>query len=44
MPLLKIDVYKGVRNPAELKVLADTIHEALMSTFSAPLKDRFQVS
>ncbi|KEQ63471.1 Tautomerase/MIF [Aureobasidium melanogenum CBS 110374] len=43
MPLVKIDVYKGVRSPAELQVLADTIHEALMHAFSAPLKDRFQV-
>lgn len=44
MPLVKIDVYKGVRSPAELQVLADTIHEALMHAFSAPLKDRFQAS
>lgn len=44
MPLIKIDIIKGVRTPEEIKKLADSIHKSLMETFATPPHDRFQVS
>lgn len=34
---------KGVRSPTELRKLADTIQEVMLSSFKAPPKDRYQV-
>jgi hypothetical protein len=42
MPLLYFDVIDG-RNPAEIKVLLDTSHAALVEAFDVPQRDRYQV-
>jgi hypothetical protein len=44
MPLVKIDVIKGRRSPAQLRALADTVQTVMLQKFSAPHKDRYQVS
>jgi phenylpyruvate tautomerase PptA (4-oxalocrotonate tautomerase family) len=44
MPLVKIDVIKGVRLPKELKELADVVQEVMLKHFNAPERDRYQVS
>ena len=44
MPLVKIDVIKGRRSPAQLRTLADTIQNVMLQKFNAPPKDRYQVS
>jgi hypothetical protein len=44
MPLVKIDVIKGRRSPAQLRTLTDTVQTAMLQKFSAPPKDRYQVS
>ena len=43
MPLVKIDMIKGVRTPDEIKHLADVIQEAMLDKFAAPPRDRYQV-
>ena len=43
MPLVRIEVIKGRRSPAELRKLADTIQEVMLQHFNAPPKDRYQV-
>ncbi|GAB7343035.1 hypothetical protein MBLNU457_g1124t1 [Dothideomycetes sp. NU457] len=43
MPLVRIEVTKGLRSPTELRKLADTIQEVMLSTFKAPPKDRYQI-
>jgi len=43
MPLIKIDVFKGVRNPAQLRKLADVVYHCTREDFAAPEGDRYQV-
>lgn len=42
MPLVRISVLKG-RPSAELRAIADGVHEALIETYSVPVEDRFQI-
>jgi phenylpyruvate tautomerase PptA (4-oxalocrotonate tautomerase family) len=42
MPLVRISLQKG-RSPAQLRAIADTIHQALVDTYSVPPGDRFQI-
>lgn len=43
MPLVRIDMVKGVRSPAEIKKLADVVQRVMLDYFKAPPKDRYQV-
>lgn len=43
MPLVKIDMIKGVRTPEEIKKLADVVQEIMLALFAAPPRDRYQV-
>ncbi|GAB7351117.1 hypothetical protein MBLNU459_g1579t1 [Dothideomycetes sp. NU459] len=43
MPLVKIDMIKGVRTPEQIKKLADVVQEIMLDKFAAPPKDRYQV-
>ena len=43
MPLVKIDMIKGQREPEEIKKLADVVQEVLIDKFAAPERDRYQV-
>jgi phenylpyruvate tautomerase PptA (4-oxalocrotonate tautomerase family) len=40
MPLVKIDMIKGVRSPEEIKKLADVVQEIMLAKFNAPPRDR----
>jgi 4-oxalocrotonate tautomerase len=42
MPLVRIALAQG-RSPEERRVIADGVHEALVSTANVPADDRFQV-
>jgi phenylpyruvate tautomerase PptA (4-oxalocrotonate tautomerase family) len=42
MPLVRISLLKG-RSPAELRAIADGVHQALVETYNVPSDDRFQV-
>jgi phenylpyruvate tautomerase PptA (4-oxalocrotonate tautomerase family) len=42
MPLVKIHLVEG-RDPADVRALADTVHEVLVETFAAPERDRYQI-
>jgi phenylpyruvate tautomerase PptA (4-oxalocrotonate tautomerase family) len=42
MPFVKIALLKG-KTPAQLKAIADGVHQALVDTYSVPPNDRFQV-
>jgi phenylpyruvate tautomerase PptA (4-oxalocrotonate tautomerase family) len=42
MPLVRIDVQEG-RTPAELRRIADTVHQVMLDVFAAPPGDRYQV-
>jgi phenylpyruvate tautomerase PptA (4-oxalocrotonate tautomerase family) len=42
MPLVRIDVIKG-RSPAQLRALADGVHDALVEAFDVPDRDRYHV-
>jgi phenylpyruvate tautomerase PptA (4-oxalocrotonate tautomerase family) len=42
MPLVKIHLVER-RDPAEVRALADTVHQALVETFAAPERDRYQI-
>jgi phenylpyruvate tautomerase PptA (4-oxalocrotonate tautomerase family) len=42
MPFVKIALLKG-KTPAQLKAIADGVHQALVDTYSMPPNDRFQV-
>lgn len=44
MPLVKIDMIKGVRTPEEIKKLADVVQEIMLALFAAPPRDRYQVT
>lgn len=41
MPLVKIDIIKGVRSPEEIKKLADVVQEVMLQKFNAPPRDRY---
>lgn len=41
MPLVKIDLIKGVRSPQEIKKLADVVQEVMLEKFNAPARDRY---
>ncbi|OJJ76729.1 hypothetical protein ASPBRDRAFT_192842 [Aspergillus brasiliensis CBS 101740] len=43
MPLVKIDLFKGVRSPEDIKKLADTVQQVMLDHFNAPPKDRYQI-
>lgn len=43
MPLVKIDIVKDRRTPDQVKKLADTVQEVLITKFNAPTRDRYQV-
>lgn len=42
MPLLRFDLIEG-RSDAELKVLLDAAHEAMLEAFQVPPGDRYQI-
>ncbi|MFT4435453.1 tautomerase family protein [Caballeronia sp. 15715] len=42
MPLVRISVLKG-KSRAQLRAIADGIHQALVDTYNVPVKDRFQL-
>jgi phenylpyruvate tautomerase PptA (4-oxalocrotonate tautomerase family) len=42
MPLIRIDIIEG-RTPAQVRKLADRIHEAVVTAFHVPPNDRYQV-
>jgi len=44
MPLVRIEMIRGVRTPEEIVRLADVVQEVLLKTFNAPPRDRYQVS
>ncbi|EXM14735.1 hypothetical protein FOTG_16881 [Fusarium oxysporum f. sp. vasinfectum 25433] len=37
MPLVRIDIVKGVRSPEQVKKLADVVQRVLLDHFNAPL-------
>ena len=42
MPLLRFDLVEG-RSDAELKILLDAAHEAMLETLKVPGRDRYQI-
>lgn len=42
MPLLRFDVYEG-RTDDELKALLDVVHQAMVTSYQVPIRDRYQV-
>ena len=42
MPLVRIALLKG-RTTAQIRAIADGVHQALVDTFDSPLDDRFQL-
>lgn len=42
MPLVRIDIMQG-RTDEEVRRIADIIHEAIVSTYGIPPRDRFQI-
>lgn len=44
MPLVKIDLVRGRRSPAQLRTLADTVQTVMLQKFKAPPRDRYQVN
>lgn len=42
MPLLRFDVYEG-RTDDELKELLDVVHQAMVTSYQVPIRDRYQV-
>ncbi|WP_144109543.1 tautomerase family protein [Paraburkholderia sp. BCC1886] len=42
MPLVRISLLKG-RSAAQLRAIADGVHQALVESYNVPLKDRFQI-
>jgi len=43
MPLVKIDMIKGVRSPEEIKKLASIVQDVMLENFNAPARDRYQI-
>jgi phenylpyruvate tautomerase PptA (4-oxalocrotonate tautomerase family) len=42
MPLIRIDLIEG-RTDAEIRILADAVHRAMLAAFNVPDRDRYQV-
>ncbi|WP_087003454.1 tautomerase family protein [Rhizobium sullae] len=42
MPLIKLHIQKG-RSEAEVELLLDMVHEVMLSAFSVPERDRYQL-
>ncbi|WP_244107860.1 tautomerase family protein [Burkholderia gladioli] len=42
MPLIRISLLKG-KTPAQLRTMADAVHQALVDTYGVPANDRFQI-
>lgn len=42
MPFLRFDLIEG-RTPAEIRTLLDTAHEAVLTAFKVPVRDRYQI-
>lgn len=42
MPLLRFDVFEG-RTPGQLQELLDATHDAVVSAFGVPVRDRYQI-
>lgn len=42
MPFVRISLIKG-KTPAQLRAIADGVHQALVETYTVPIEDRFQV-
>ena len=42
MPLIRIDALEG-RSDAEVKILLDATHRAVVAAFGVPLRDRYQI-
>jgi hypothetical protein len=42
VPLVRIDLVEG-RSPAEIRAIADAIHDAIVAEYGIPPRDRFQV-
>jgi 4-oxalocrotonate tautomerase len=43
MPLVNIDLLEG-RSDQDLRVIGDSVHEAMVEHLDVPLRDRFQVT
>ncbi|KAB8268356.1 Tautomerase/MIF superfamily [Aspergillus minisclerotigenes] len=43
MPLVRIDLVKGIRSPDEIKKLANVVQEVMRKHFNAPERDRYQI-
>jgi phenylpyruvate tautomerase PptA (4-oxalocrotonate tautomerase family) len=43
MPLVRIDIVKGVRSPDQVKKLADVVQGVLLDHFNVTPRDRYQV-
>ncbi|KAJ1713573.1 Tautomerase/MIF superfamily [Aspergillus flavus] len=43
MPLVRIDLVKGVRSPDEIRKLANVVQEVMRKHFNAPERDRYQI-
>ena len=43
MPLVRIDIIRGVRTPDEVRKLADVVQDTMLANFKAPPRDRYQV-
>ena len=43
MPLVKIDITRGVRTQKEVRKLADVVQDTMLANFNAPPRDRYQV-
>ncbi|CDZ96968.1 Tautomerase/MIF superfamily [Phaffia rhodozyma] len=43
MPLIKIDLIRGVRSMPEIKKIADVVQEIMLAKFRAPPRDRYQI-
>lgn len=42
MPLIRISLLKG-KTPAQLRTMANAVHQALVDTYGVPANDRFQI-
>jgi phenylpyruvate tautomerase PptA (4-oxalocrotonate tautomerase family) len=42
MPLVRIDLATG-RTPAEVRAIADAVHDAIVAEYRIPARDRFQI-
>ena len=42
MPLVRIELNEG-RTPAQVRAIADAIHDAIVAEYGIPVRDRFQI-